>query len=166
MEMRKHIRQLVFAAALGAVAALVAGSPAYGKGCPGSVKNGGPSSVQQYVEQLPTSCGSHASGSGNRQTKLPASLEQEIQTKGGKDAALLEKIATSEAYGAPQHRIKTSNRRRRILTDSADHTNPLAASVGVVTDGSDARLIVLVILMLGTAAILLATAVLRRRVTR
>jgi hypothetical protein len=167
----KRIRQLVVACALVAVGALAAGSPAYGKGCAGNVKGDPSSSVAQYVEQLPTSCGNHPTGTGNRTTKLPRSIEQKIQSQGGPDAALLQNIATSERYGAPQKKIKSpkahsGKRHRSILTDSANKTsNPVFASVRVVTSGSDSRLIALVLLMVGIAALVLAAAVRRRRVT-
>lgn len=168
----KRIRQLVVVCALAAVAALAAGSPAYGKGCPGNLTNEGPSSVAQYTEQLPTSCGNHVTGTGKGTTKLPRSIEQKIDKQAGSDATILKNIATSESYGAPQRTIKSpksqkSVRHGKILTDSAAHSsNPLSASVSVVTDGSDARLIALVVLMVGIAVLVLATAVRRRRVTR
>ncbi len=160
----KRIRQLVLACAIVSVTALAAGSPAYGKGCAGNLTNEGPSSVAQYVEQLPTSCGNHATGTGNRSTKLPRSIEQKIQTQGGPDAALLKNIATSERYGAPQQKITRSDKKHSRI--SANHAgNPLSASVSVVTDGSDSRLIALVLLMVGIAALVLAAAVRRRRIT-
>src|SRR6266511_1975409 len=164
----KRIRQLIVVCALAAVAALAAGSPAYGKGCPGNVKGDPASSVAQYVERLPTSCGNHATGTGNRTTKLPRSIQEKIDQQGGSDATLLQNIATSESYGAPQQKIKSPKahksgpKRNKILSDAAKKTsNPLSASVSVVTDGSDARLIALVVLMVGIAVLVLATAVRR-----
>lgn len=164
----KRIRQLVVVCALVAVAALVAGSPAYGKGCAGNVKGDPSSSVAQYVEVLPTSCGNHPTNSGNRTTKLPRSLEQKIDSQAGTDATLLKKIATEESFGAPQRQIKSQkgSKQRSILSDSANkNSNPVFASVGVVTDGSDSRLIVLVLVMVGIAALVLAAALRRRRIT-
>ncbi len=168
----KRIRQLIVVCALAAVAALAAGSPAYGKGCPGNVKGDPASSVAQYVEQIPTSCGNHATGTGNRSTKLPRSIQKKIDQQGGSDATLLQNIATSESYGAPPQKIKSpkaqakADRHSKIVSDSAatHSSNPLSASVSVVTDGSDARLIALVVLMVGIAVLVLATAVRRRRV--
>jgi hypothetical protein len=171
MEANRRGRQLALAGAIAALAALAAGSPAYGKGC---LKNGGPSSVQQYVEQLPQACGSSATGTGQKQRKLPASIERKIQQQGGKQAQLLENIATSEQYGAPQQKIKVhkakarlTRTQRKILTDSeARQSNALGASLGVVTDGSDSRLLALVILMVGITIFVLVTAVRRHRVRR
>ena len=166
----KRIRQLVVVCAIVAMAALAAGSPAYGKGCAGNLTNDGPSSVQQYQEMIPTACGKHVTGTGKGTRELPASTEQRIQQQGGPDAALLKKIATSAKYGAPPQKIKkvqSGPKRNTIFSDVAKKTsNPLSASVSVVTDGSDARLIALVVLMVGIAVLVLATAVRRRRVTR
>ena len=184
METRRHIRQLVLAGAIGGLAALATGSPATAGGCSNNIHNGGPSSVQQYVEQLPTSCGSKPSGLGHHKTTLPKSLKQKIHKEAGKDAALIEKIATEEAYGAPQgdqqkatpktkksakHPIRakhTNKKLNKLLSDSEEHANPISAAGGVITDGSDSRLIALVIVMLGIAAVVLATAVHKRRLTR
>jgi len=183
METRRHIRQLVLAGVIGGLAALTTGSPASAGGCSNTVHNGGPSSVRQYVEQLPGSCGPTASGVGKRKTTLPKSVKQKIHREAGKDAALIEKIATEEAYGAPQDQRKATAKAKKsaklrnkhesankkinkLLTDSEDNSNPVAAAGGVITDGSDSRLIALVILMLGIAAVVLATAVYKRRSTR
>jgi MYXO-CTERM domain-containing protein len=166
----KRIRQLVVVCAIVAVAALAAGSPAYGKGCAGNLTNEGPSSVAQYTEQIPTACGKHVTGTGKGTRKLPASTAQKIQEQGGSDATLLKNIATSAKFGAPTQKIKVKGgpKHNRFLGDRAAtrSSNPLSASVSVVTDGSDARLIALVVLMLGIAVLVLATAVRRRRVTR
>jgi hypothetical protein len=55
----------------------------------------------------------------------------------------------------------------KIVSDSAKRkSNPLAASVGVITDGSDGRLIALIALMIGVAALVVISALRRRRVTR
>src|SRR5881227_3990989 len=99
------MRKLLVAGGVAAFSALAVGSPAYGKGCSGSLHNGGASSVAQYVEQIPGSCGSSAAGSGIHHTKLPATIAHQVQTQGGKNATLLKQIATSEKYGAPQTRI-------------------------------------------------------------
>jgi hypothetical protein len=165
------MRKLVLAGALAALAALVSSSGAYAKGCPG-VGSEPPSSIAQYVEQQQTSCGSHATGTGTETTKLPTRVQEKLDKQNDADAKLLETIATSEAYGAPQHTAKPKSKKARaetkkILTDSeARHSNPLSASVSVVTDGSDTRLIALVALMIGIAAIVLGSALRRRRVSR
>ena len=59
MEAVPHMRKLVLAGAIASLTLLGTSTAAYGKGCPGNVKNP-PSSVAQYTEQIPTACGSSA----------------------------------------------------------------------------------------------------------
>jgi len=173
MEALPHVRKFVLAGVIATVATLGTSAAAYGKGCSGSSSNP-PSSVAQYVEQTPTACGQHAAGSGTQTRKVPKSIQQKIDKQGGEDAGTLTKIVSSEAYGAPQTKItvhkvtvhKKSNE-SKILSDSAKRQqNPLVASVGVITDGSEGRLIALIVLMAAVAAIVLISALRRRRVTR
>jgi hypothetical protein len=169
MEAVRHIRKVVLVAALATPAVMAAGSPAFGKDC-GTGSNP-PSSVQQYVEQIPTSCGSKATGTGNETRKIPKSIESKIDAQGGDDAQLLKAVVSESKYGAPKTKIKpqkqTTKGHRAILSDSESRqSSPLAASLGVITDGSDARLIALVGMMVAIAAIVLVSALRRRRITR
>ena len=172
METRRYIRQLAVAGAAAASFTLATGSPASAGGCSSNVSSGGGSSaVQQYVEQLPTSCGNVASGTGTRQTKLPKAIEHKIDSQGGSQAKILKEIATSEAMGAPQRTIKpqktkTTRHYKKILGDAEKHSNALSAGFNVVSDGSDWRLLMLLIVMIGSAVAVLGTAVRRRRGTR
>jgi hypothetical protein len=66
------------------------------------------SAACQYVEDIPQSGGSQASGgsgsgssSGPGQSSLSPAVTAEIESKGGPDAGRLKAIATSPAYGAP-----------------------------------------------------------------
>ena len=62
------------------------------------------SALAQYVEQLPTSSGPKAvslTGGQAAGQPLPAPVESALRTEGGDDASLLEKVATSQALGAP-----------------------------------------------------------------
>jgi len=176
MEAVPHMRKLVLAGAVAALAILGTSTAAYGKGCSGNVKDP-PSSVAQYTEPIPTACGSHTTGSGKGKRAVPKSIQQKIDSQGGADAKTLETIVSSESSGAPQTRIKTHkgkshtkvNRHgsKNAVSDSATHkSNPLAASVGVITDGSDGRLITLIVLMVAVAAFVVVSALRRRRVTR
>jgi cobalamin biosynthesis Mg chelatase CobN len=194
METGAKVRSFLAAGAVAALAALGASSPAYGGGCPGNLQNV-PSSIQQYTEQNPTACGTHVSGSGTHHTKLPKTIQRKIQKQAPQDAAILTRIATSEAAGAPQTPTRSKRQTapkantkskakgttkahakseamarsagyKEIVSDSAKHSNPLAASVAVVTDGSDGRLIAMLALMVGVAVILVVMAVRRRRLTR
>jgi hypothetical protein len=183
MEAVPHVRKLVLAGAIATVAALGASAPAFGKGC---LKDP-PSSVAQYTEQIPQACGSSTANSGSTKRPIPKSLEKKIDTQGGQDADQLKEIVSSGAAGAPtETKIKVVHKvtvkpktkaakakararahRAKIVSDSAKRqSNPLAASVGVITDGSDGRLIALIALMIGVAALVVVSALRRRRVTR
>jgi hypothetical protein len=179
MEAVPYMRKFVVAGAIAALAMISTSAPAYGKGCSGNVKNP-PSSVQQYVEQDPTSCGSQATGTGNKTRKVPKSIENKIAKDGGKDAELLTKIVSEEKYGAPKQTIKTHAKKTKahskssktrsskaILSDAdTRQSGALSASVGVFTDGSDSRLIGLIVLMVAIAAIVVGSAFRRRRLPR
>jgi hypothetical protein len=180
MEAVPQMRKYVLAGAIAVLAALATTAPAYGNGCSNSSSS---SSVQQYVEQIPCAGGSQAAGSGNNTKRtLPKQIQTKIDQQGGQDAQQLENIASSSAYGAPQTAIKVKHHKAKTYTpsrgttngqantvrsSSGTHTaNPLAASVGVITDGSDARLIALIALMIAVAAVVVVSAFRRRRVTR
>jgi hypothetical protein len=180
MEAVPHMRKLVLAGAIASLTLLGTSTAAYGKGCPGNVKNP-PSSVAQYTEQIPTACGSSATGGSSKSRSVPKSIERKIDSQGGQDAPLLKKIVSEKAYGAPETTIKVHKakpkakakakvakvKRAKIVSDSARRkSNPVAASFGVITDGSDARLIALIALMVAVAAVVVFSALRRRRVTR
>jgi hypothetical protein len=68
-------------------------------GPPGDV-----SAVSQYVEMVPTSNGSTATGVSKPKVKpLPRRLDTKLQKQAGKSARALVEVATSSSYGAPQH---------------------------------------------------------------
>jgi hypothetical protein len=173
MEARPTMRKIVLAGVLAAAAALATTGPAYADGC-----SNAPSSIQQYVECTPSATGSHASGTGKGNRTVPKSIETKIDSQGGQDATLLHNIVSKESYGAPKTKIKVKAKakthkakkevaKKKIISDSATRqSNPLAASVGVITDGSDGRLIALIVLMLGVAAVVVVSALRKRRVTR
>jgi hypothetical protein len=176
MEAVPHMRKLVLAGAIASMTLLGMSTAAYGKGCSGNVKNP-PSSVAQYTEQIPTACGSNATGASKKSRSVPKSIERKIDSQGGQEAPLLKKIVSEEAYGAPETTIKVHKtkakakvakvKRAKIVSDSARRkSNPVAASFGVITDGSDARLIALIALMVAVAAVVVFSALRRRRVTR
>ena len=178
MEAVPHVRKLVLAGGIAVLATLGTSATAYGKGCSGN-SNNPPSSVSQYVEQVPGACGSKAVSQGSQTRKVPKVIEQKIDQQGGDDATLLKEIVSSEKYGAPtQTKIKVTkvtvrktkaHGAKKILSDSerrSADTDPLTASVGVITDGSDGRLIALIVLMAAVAAIVVVSALRRRRVTR
>lgn len=168
---------------------LVPGS-ALAKNGPGNP--GSSAAVQQYVEQIPTSTGSHATGFGKTKTKpLAPAVQHRLTSQGGRDAPLLQQVATSSAYGAPQQTLRTSVpvrhhpkavRRggrakpapyappaRARLPDTRTKPTPsraLSAVGSVVTDGSDGRLIALAIFLAAITATALGVAAYRQRAQR
>jgi hypothetical protein len=176
MEAVPIMRKFALAGAVAAAAALATTAPAFaGGGC------SGPSSVQQYIECVPTASGSKGQ-SGNHTRPVPKSIQKKIDQQGGADAQQLNAMVSQSKYGAPTtaikvhkvvkakaktHKAKKEAAKKKILSDSATRqSNPLAASVGVITDGSDGRLIALIALMAGVAAVVIVSALRRRRVTR
>jgi hypothetical protein len=185
MEAVPQMRKFVLAGGIAVLAVLGTSATAYGKGCSGNQNV--PSSVAQYTEQQPTACGTHATGQGTQTRKVPKTIQKQIDTQGGQDAQTLTKIVSSEAYGAPTntkikvkvhkvkvHKVKGHEAKgnkngqtsKKIVSDAARTSNSLAASVGVITDGSDGRLIGLIVLMIGLAVVVVVSALRRRRVTR
>ena len=182
MEAVPHMRKFVLAGGIAVLAVLGTSATAYGKGCSGNQNV--PSSVAQYTEQQPTACGTHATGQGNQTRNVPKTIQKQIDSQGGQDAATLTKIVSSEAYGAPTntkikvHKVKVKKVHKggqgrgqtptkKVVSDAKRaQSNPLAASVGVITDGSDGRLIGLIVLMVGLAVVVVVSALRRRRVTR
>ncbi len=183
MEAVPHMRKIVLAGGIAVLGVLGTSAAAYGKGCSGNQNV--PSSVAQYTEQQPTACGTHATGQGKQTRPVPKTIQHQIDSQGGQDAQTLTKIVSSEAYGAPTntkikvHKVvkvkkvhKSGTQRggqtpKKIVSDAKrSQSNPLAASVGVITDGSDGRLIGLIVLMVGLAVVVVVSALRRRRVTR
>jgi hypothetical protein len=167
-------------ASLGAAPAAFGGSDG---GCSGGFSNGGPSAVAQYIEQVPTSCGSNASVAESK-AKLPRKVTKKLRRTGGSDAKQLETIATSTRYGAPSQTVtqtvkkskakaKAHARRqlkselpRSIRHPGKTRVTALSGFGGVVADGSDSRLIALVAIMALTALAAGVTAIVRRRSSR
>ena len=95
MEAVPHMRKFVLAGGIAVLAVLGTSATAYGKGCSGNQNV--PSSVAQYTEQQPTACGTLATGQGNKTRKVPKSLQKQIDSQGGEDAATITKIVSSES---------------------------------------------------------------------
>jgi hypothetical protein len=126
------------------------------------------SAVSQYVETIPTSESSSATGVGvARQSKLPPQAQAKVDAAGGEDAAPLTTIATSSAYGAPTSSLEeeqappapTPSRPREDRTpprerESADPpvTTRMRSAFEAVGAGSDARLVGLVAVLVATTA--------------
>src|SRR3954464_8236753 len=86
------------------LARLAGSQDAFAKGKPPKVQD--QSAVAQYRESIPTSSGPELTGSAaTRTAPLPAAVHATITREGGSEAGLLVTVATSSAYGAPQHRL-------------------------------------------------------------
>jgi hypothetical protein len=132
----------------------------------------GVSSIDQYIEQIPTSRGSRVAGAGNRKGQpLPPQVRRQLREQGGADAAALERIATSPAYGAPERPLKRASerplRKSRELVRVPRDDDPslggaLSAAASVPGEDDEWRLGVLAIVLLATTAGLGAAAYRRR----
>jgi hypothetical protein len=125
--------------------------------------------IDQYIEDVPTSGGTHHAGTGGSggtgstgssaavtPTSLSSDVKTKLEDKGGKDSEILQEIATSPRYGAPP---ATSG---AVLTATSS-PNPLSAAVGAVTDRSDGRMVGLFVALLAVTAGSLGFAAARRR---
>jgi exopolysaccharide biosynthesis polyprenyl glycosylphosphotransferase len=111
---------------------------------------GGPSAVDQYVEQVPTAIGVHrASGPSERSggpsasgrasgIQLSSEARARLRAIGGRSARELDAVATSPALGAPQRRLPRSH--------AAAPGTPSAA-VGALGGGGGGQLLWLGILL-------------------
>jgi hypothetical protein len=122
--------------------------------------------IDQYIEDVPTSGGTHHAGTGGTGStgssaavtpaSLPSDVKTKLEDKGGKDSDILRQIATSPRYGAPP---ATSG---AILTATSS-PDPFSAAVGALTDGGDGRMVGLFVALLAITAVSLGFAAARRR---
>jgi hypothetical protein len=120
----------------------------------------GVSSIDQYIEQIPTSRGSRVAGAGDGKGQpLSRKARRALREQGGPDAAALERIATSPAYGAPERPLRKS--RELVRTPSDDDPSlaaALSAAVSAPGEGGGWRLGVLAVVLLATTVGLAAVA--------
>lgn len=126
--------------------------------------------VDQYVEDVPTSGGSEISGGGSSEpesTPLPPDAASALQAEGGEDAGVLERIATSSAYGAPKAKLEAlgSEASGRPLRpeDEPSAGGGLSAAVSAVQGGEAGRLVGVLVALLVITALAVAGAALRQR---
>jgi hypothetical protein len=123
--------------------------------------------IDQYIEDVPTSGGTHHAGTGSSEAggtpsgamtpaPLPTDVKTRLDDKGGKDSEILQEIATSPRYGAP---LATSG----TVPTPTSSPDPLSAGVAAVTDGSDGRMVGLFVALLAVTAVSLGIAASRRR---
>jgi hypothetical protein len=110
------------------------------------------SSVAQYSESVPSSTGRTGSGVAT----LPPGILGVIRLQGGRDAALLEAIATEARYGAPVDVARTSSSR------GASPSAP-AAALSAVTDGDSPDIVRLLVVLVATTTGALVVVLMRAR---
>ena len=122
------------------------------------------SSVDQYVEDIPTASGSTptggAPGEGDDPGRpLSADVANALDTQGGADAIALGRLATLPALGAPTDDLRGGPAVRRALAENRS----IGAAVGTAASGTTPALYALVVLLVGITVGLLGVAVQRAR---
>lgn len=120
------------------------------------------SSVDQYVEDIPTASGSTptggAPGEGDDAGRpLPADVATALDDEGGTDANALGRLATMPALGAPRDGLRAGPDVQRALAENRS----IGAAVGTAASGTTPALYALVVLLVGITVALLAVAVRR-----
>jgi hypothetical protein len=127
----------------------------------------GSSAVDQYVEDVPTGEGSSAVGQKKETRKpLSASVQAQVQTGGGDDAAVLEQAATSAAYGAPQKVLVRAIRpeQESAGVGAAGSAEDGVAAVGSAVTGKNAAPIVAILIaVLSISVVAFALAGIKQR---
>lgn len=128
--------------------------------------------IAQYIEQVPTSSGPRVARGGKRAAALPARVQRRLRAEAGDEASVLEDIATSTAYGAPD-RVRRGGSAGTPETSqrgkSRDHKIVVPeigarSALGEAATPKSAREgVLVVILALATASALVAAIVIRRR---
>lgn len=169
--MRRSVRRrvLAFAAIVGATL-LASSAPAHAQ------LPSGPGAVDQYVEDVPTGGGSgHPTADTPTKTSVPGGLQEQINSEGGSDAALLTEVASSSAYGAPQRPAKggggggggssAERMERGDTAPSATEASGVVSSAITAVEGGDSRrlLALLGALLAVSVATVVAVGVRQRR---
>lgn len=127
--------------------------------------------ICQYVEDVPTSKGPKPTGVGKEKKvkKLPRSVEQEIRKESGTLAPVLEEVATSTKYGAPEETKATKQEQKQVQKQlkaaEVERGRPIPAALGAVSGSGDDRLLGLVLVMAAMTVGVVAAAVIRKRGT-
>lgn len=122
--------------------------------------------LDQYEETVPTSQGTKGGGGsgGGGTHPLAGPVKQGLYAALGKhDAAVLEEVATSPRFGAPQSQLGSSEGSGSALQPSGG--NVISDALSTLSDGGDSHLSVMAVLLgIITGSAILAAA-LRRRPT-
>jgi hypothetical protein len=141
--------------AAGGVLLAVTAPPAFAQGSPPPPLPGD-AAIYQYREAVPTGGGPVAPTPGTtRVTPLPATVQAALSTRGGTAAPLLDTVATSSDYGAPQHRIRPPDAAPLppggTALPSPSPARGIEAAAASIAD-VPARVVALLTLLLATAA--------------
>ena len=153
-----------YAAGIALIAVLAFGfgmtGAAWAKGCGGGAKHHGNPSVSQYVEKIPTACGSRSdrgSSAAVGSSPLPTAVSSQLNTSS--QGKLLRQVATSRRYGAPPIP-------ERMTHQQPTSPSALSAGVSAVSSGSNGGLIALLVIMAVVTLGVAGAAVYRRRAPR
>ncbi len=145
------------------------------------------SAVSQYREMLPGAGGSSVLGGDDKPQQvrpLPEQTTERVYADGGEDARVLEEIATSSNYAAPQKALPAVPKAKRAVPkSSAPHdeggreadlppvrrgadTAVFAAAGGIFSDTGGGRFGFLAFVLMAITAACVAGAVFRRRDAR
>ena len=146
-------------ASVGVFAFVIGTGTASAAGCGHGARHHGNPAVSQYVEKIPTACGSRgdrgaAAGSGS--SALPVVVARQLNRS--KQGKLLRNVASSGRFGAPASTPRSTDAASRITSRSA-----FGAGVSAVSSGSNRGLITLLVLMAAVALGVAGAAVYRRR---
>jgi hypothetical protein len=131
-----------------------------------------PGAVDQYVEDVPAGGGKEHPGTSDPSTaSLPADVADRIASEGGSDAPLLEELATSSAYGAPQSSLRDTSsaddgdREASADEDESEGASGVFSSAFTAAEGGDSkRLLGLLLALLAiSVATIVAVAARQRR---
>ena len=106
METVPHMRKLVLAGGIAVLATLGTGT-AYA----GAATRAPLPPCSSTSSRFPAPAASKATNASTKTRKVPQALQHKIDSQGGKDAALITKIVSSEGYGAP---VKTKLKVHKI----------------------------------------------------
>jgi hypothetical protein len=126
------------------------------------------SSIEQYIEQIPTSRGSRVAGQGDEKGQpLAPRARRALREEGGTDAPALERIATSPAYGAPERPLRPRKKSRELVRMPPDDDTSLggavSAAVSAPGEGGEWRLGVLAGFLVASTGAIGVAAYRRRR---
>lgn len=153
---RKGIVACFLVAALVVPAGATASKPSSGTG-------GNGSGVDQYVEKVPTAGGPKVVGAGKTKTvKLSKKTKAALKSANSKTRKRLAAIVTSSRYGAPAAKISPKDPTVGSLDSSVGGS--LGAAIASFGAGSTARLVALLIAIVGTTVVVGIIAIRRQRV--